>query len=265
MDPAPRARLVRGLGIEGNADRNVRRQVTMIAAETWEAIQNALGVALDPAARRANLLLRGIALRESRGGVLRVGSCRLLVHGELRPCERMEEAHPGLEAALQPPWRGGAYAEVLDGGEIRVGDTVRWEGTVPLPHRVRKSDQDWQAQLSPEQYAVTRRRGTEVPWSGASLEDERPGIYCCVCCGNPLFSSAAKFDARTGWPSFSAPFAPSRVLTREDPSDGTVRAEVLCAVCDAHLGYVFPDGPLPTGLRYSMNAAALRFDASIPA
>lgn len=127
MDPLDRATLVTGRGLEGGVDRSRRRQVTLIEAEAWEAMMAELGVDVPPAARRANLLVRGIALRETRGRVLRVGRCRLAIGGETTPCERMDEAHHGLRAAMTPYWHGGAFAQVLDGGEIAVGDAVSWE------------------------------------------------------------------------------------------------------------------------------------------
>ncbi len=126
MDPAAAADLRRGAGIVGNANQGGRRQVTIIAAADWDRIVEALESAVDPAERRANLLVGGVALAQTRDRVLQVGGCRLRVRGETRPCGRMDEAEPGLRAALDPGWRGGVFAEVLDDGRIAVGDPVTW-------------------------------------------------------------------------------------------------------------------------------------------
>jgi MOSC domain-containing protein YiiM len=127
MDRPSTAKLIAGEGILGNADRGGRRQVTLIEEEIWEDLSRELGVPLDPAKRRANLMLRGIQLRNSRGRTLRIGTVRITINGETKPCERMEAVAVGLQAAMWPDWRGGAYGEVVAGGEIGVGDTVRWE------------------------------------------------------------------------------------------------------------------------------------------
>jgi peptide-methionine (R)-S-oxide reductase len=123
--------------------------------------------------------------------------------------------------------------------------------------RVSKSDAEWQEQLTPEQYAVCRQQGTERSFAGKYDDCKRAGVYRCVCCGNALFDSEAKYDSGTGWPSFTQPIADASVSTREDRSLGTSRTEVICASCDAHLGHVFPDGPPSTGNRYCMNSVAL--------
>ena len=127
MDECASAELVRGRALAGNAHQGGKRQVTILARERWERLTAGLGASLDPGVRRANLLVAGLDLEQSAGRVLRVGSSRLLVHGETRPCEQMEDAWPGLHEAMQTPWSGGAFAEVLEGGEIHVGDRVEWE------------------------------------------------------------------------------------------------------------------------------------------
>ena len=127
MDPTQGAELHAGRGIAGNADQGRKRQVTIIEREVWQRLMGELGADIDPAARRANLLVSGTSLTGTRGRVLRIGACRVRIAGETRPCERMDEALPGLRAAMGPAWGGGAFAEVLDDGTITVGDTVTWE------------------------------------------------------------------------------------------------------------------------------------------
>lgn len=127
MDPHDRAMLVAGQGIVGNADQGRRRQVTIIEREVWDSLMREVGGDLPPAARRANLMVSGTPLAGSRGRVLRVGPCRIRIRGETKPCEQIEAAHPGLRAAMYPDWRGGAFGEVLDDGEIALGDPVQWE------------------------------------------------------------------------------------------------------------------------------------------
>lgn len=126
MDPVDEARLIAGQGVAGSVDRSRRRQVTVLTREAWERCMAELGADVDPSARRANLLVSGVDLENTRGRVLRIGDVRLLIGGEVTPCERMDEALPGLRAALRPSWRAGAFAQVLDDATIRVGDVVRW-------------------------------------------------------------------------------------------------------------------------------------------
>ena len=128
MDQVEEARLIEGRGLVGNVDRSRRRQVTLIERETWDRVTSELHTDIDPSARRANLMLSGIALENTRGRMLRIGDALIVIGGETTPCERMEEALPGLRRALSPRWGGGAYAQVLRGGVIRVGDPVAWEG-----------------------------------------------------------------------------------------------------------------------------------------
>ena len=127
--------------------------------------------------------------------------------------------------------------------------------------RVEKTDAEWQAQLTPAEFHVTRQGGTEPAFTGIYWDTKTKGTYNCKCCDAPLFDSDTKYDSGSGWPSFYQPITPDAVATREDDSMFMRRIEVLCASCDAHLGHVFPDGPAPTGLRFCMNSASLDLDA----
>lgn len=126
--------------------------------------------------------------------------------------------------------------------------------------KIEKSEQEWRSQLTPEQFLVTRKAGTERAFTGPYWDTKEAGTYHCICCDAPLFRSETKFDSGTGWPSFFQPVSPDAVKEKEDISHGMRRIEVVCANCDAHLGHVFPDGPNPTGLRYCMNGTSLNLE-----
>ena len=132
------------------------------------------------------------------------------------------------------------------------------KGNFAPPRRVEKTEEEWQASLTPEQFRITRKKGTESPFSGELCHSYDEGRYACICCGTELFDSSIKFDSKSGWPSFTEPVEENVIKYEMDKSYGMVRVEVMCNVCDGHLGHVFPDGPTPTGLRYCINSESLK-------
>lgn len=158
------------------------------------------------------------------------------------------------ERPLPDPAQNGTGAEITlvlfpERGESGHSAVVR---------KIVKTDTQWRAELTAEQFAIARRGGTEFAYSNAYWKTKDPGLYRCICCGTALFRSADKFDSGTGWPSFTTPIASDNIVTKPDRTLSTERTEVLCAKCDAHLGHLFDDGPAPSGLRYCLNSAALR-------
>jgi peptide-methionine (R)-S-oxide reductase len=132
------------------------------------------------------------------------------------------------------------------------------KGNLAPDRRVEKTEEEWKALLTPEQYRITRRKGTEARFTGELCSRYDPGKYVCLCCGTELFDSSIKFDSKTGWPSFTQPIKENAISYHLDQSFGMTRVEVDCSTCDAHLGHVFPDGPAPSGLRYCINSESLR-------
>jgi methionine-R-sulfoxide reductase len=178
------------------------------------------------------------------GAVLAVGAAIVAFAAETKPSDKPAAIATGTNVTMV---------------EVRLLDADGKLGPKTAVPRVVKTDAEWKKQLTTDQYNIARAKGTEPAFCGAFYDQHKPGVYYCVCCDLPLFTSEAKFDSGTGWPSFFQPIAPENVTTHVDRSFGMTRTESLCARCGCHLGHVFEDGPAPTGLRFCMNSASLVF------
>lgn len=161
-------------------------------------------------------------------------------------------------------WTGSRPKDVDVGRQAQKGETSMTSDPVTNSPSPPKTDEEWKKVLTPEQYRVTRQKGTEAPFSGQYYKTDREGVYRCACCGAPLFSSATKFDAHCGWPSFWKALEEGNIKSLEDHSHGMHRTEIQCRNCGAHLGHLFDDGPRPTGMRYCINSVSLKLDEKKP-
>jgi len=154
-----------------------------------------------------------------------------------------------------------ALVVLFAGVRLRIEPTeLKERKSRPMSEKIVKTDAEWKEALTPEQYQVTRQKGTECAFTGAYWDTKDEGMFVCVCCGQPLFHTSTKFNSGTGWPSFFKPLSPDAVETEEDRTHGMRRTEVMCKKCGAHLGHVFEDGPKPTGQRYCVNSISLKFE-----